>query len=238
MMIHEITAVAGKYKRRKRVGRGESSGQGKTSGRGHKGARARAGYKAKRASEGGQMPYFRRISKLGFTNVQFKTEFWIVNLGDLLVHPMFARGGEVNAARLVAAGLIRDQTRPLKVLGDLGTFADAGLKVKLTINAQRVSAKVKKLVIDAGGTVNELGTRRDRVRGVDRNSGDPTPKNLDKKPKRRAAKKFDTAKPAAAEAPAEGGAESPAPAKPKGQPKAAKEPKGEGKGKGDGAKGE
>ena len=37
MMIHDITALAGRYKNRKRVGRGEGSGHGKTSGRGAKG---------------------------------------------------------------------------------------------------------------------------------------------------------------------------------------------------------
>ena len=44
MMIHEITEKVGKYKARKRVGRGHGSGNGKTAGRGHKGAGSRAGY--------------------------------------------------------------------------------------------------------------------------------------------------------------------------------------------------
>lgn len=192
MMIHEITALAGPNKKRRRVGRGEGSGRGKTSGRGHKGARSRSGYSLKKAFEGGQMPYFRRISKRGFSNAQFRTEFWIVNLGDIVAHPDFAKGGEVNAERLVKAGLIRDTSRPLKVLGDLGGAGD--LKAKLTITAARVSDKVRQLVTGAGGSVTEIGTRRDIVRGVDRNSEDRAPKNLNKKPKRRAAKKFDASK--------------------------------------------
>lgn len=191
MMIHEVTAEVGKYKARKRVGRGESSGHGKTSGRGHKGDAARAGYKARHAYEGGQMPYFRRLAKFGFTNVKFKTEFWIANLGDILAHPSFAKGGVVNAETLAKAGIIRDASRPVKILGDLGEHAKTGVKVKLTITADRVSDKVRKLVGDAGGSVTETGTRRDKVRGVDRNSDDRTPKNLDRKPKRRAAKTFD-----------------------------------------------
>lgn len=184
MMIHEITALAGRHKQRKRLGRGESSGHGKTSGKGHKGARARAGYSLKKAFEGGQTPYFRRISKRGFSNVNFRTEFWIVNLGDVLAHPLFAKGGAVNAERLIKAGLIRDTTRPLKVLGDLGEFAKAGLKVKLEITAERVSAKVRELVTSAGGSVTESGTRRDEIRGIDRNADDRTPKNLTKKLRR------------------------------------------------------
>jgi large subunit ribosomal protein L15 len=184
MMIHEITVKAGANRKPTRVGRGESSGLGKTSGKGHKGARARAGYSLKKAFEGGQTPYFRRISKRGFSNVNFRTEFWIVNIGDVLSHPMFASGGVVNAERLIQAGLIRDLSRPLKVLGDLGEHARSGLKVKLDVKADRVSAKVREMVTKAGGSVAEGGTRRDRIRGVDRNAGDPTPKNLTRKLKR------------------------------------------------------
>ena len=69
MMIHDITEKTGKYKVRKRIGRGRGSGTGKTSGRGHKGAASRAGYSRRPAFEGGQMPIYRRTPKRGFTNV-------------------------------------------------------------------------------------------------------------------------------------------------------------------------
>lgn len=179
MMIHEITPRAGKYKARKRIGRGEGSGHGKTSGRGHKGAGSRSGWRAKAAFEGGQMPYFRRIPKRGFTNAPFKVSFWVINLGDIVAHPHFAKGGEVTAEKLVAAGLIRDTVTPLKVLADLGEAKT--LSVKLKITAARVSDKTRKLVEGAGGSVEETGSRRDLVRGIDRNSDDRSPKNLTKK---------------------------------------------------------
>lgn len=182
MMIHEITALVGKYKSRKRIGRGPGSGAGKTSGRGHKGAGSRRGYSRRAAHEGGQMPYFRRIPKRGFSNVNYATEFWIVNIGDIVAHENFAKGGAVNAESLVKAGLIRDEKRPLKILGDLGK--DEKLSVKLTVNANRVSKSARAHIEKAGGSVTETGTRRDRVRGVDRESGDLTPKNLTKKLKR------------------------------------------------------
>lgn len=181
MMIHDITKLAGQYRRRKRVGRGRASGVGKTSGRGHKGHSSRSGFASRAAFEGGQMPYFRRIPKRGFTNARFRTRFWTVNLGDILAHPAFADGGEVDAARLIDAGLIRDQKRPLKILGDL---KDRTLDVKLTVTAHRVSQTARRRIEEAGGAVVELGSRRDRVRGVDRASGDPTPRNLTKKLKR------------------------------------------------------
>lgn len=181
MMIHEITEKAGRYKPRKRVGRGEGGGRGKTSGRGNKGAGSRSGTARKGAFEGGQMPLFRRLRKYGFSNVQFETRFWIVNLSDIVGHPAFAKGGKVDAPALVKAGLIRDESRDLKILGDL---PDGGLKVKLDVSAARLSAAARKAVVDAGGNVTERGTRRDFVRGVDRNSEDRKPKNLTKKLKR------------------------------------------------------
>ena len=181
MMIHDITALAGKHKRRKRLGRGRGSGRGKTSGRGVKGAGSRTGISTRHAFEGGQMPYFRRMPKFGFTNAAFKTQFWIVNLRDIVAHPDFAKGGEVTAERLIKAGLVRDGSRDLKILGAVG---DEGLKVKLTVTASRVTDGARSLILGAGGSVTESGTRRDTVRGIDRNSDDRAPKNLTKKLKR------------------------------------------------------
>jgi large subunit ribosomal protein L15 len=183
MMIHDVTALAGKHKARKRIGRGQGSGHGKTAGRGHNGAGSRSGFSRRHQFEGGQMPFFRRIPKMGFTNAQFKTHFWIVNLGDIATHPDFASGGEVNAETLIKAGLIRDTSRNLKILGGLGEGET--LKVKLTVKANRVSASARNMIEGAGGSVDETGTRRDRVRGIDRNSDDRTPKNLTKKLKYR-----------------------------------------------------
>ena len=97
MMIHDITALAGRYKDRKRVGRGEGSGHGKQSGRGNKGAGSRSGTSAKKGFEGGQMRYFRRLRKFGFTNAPFKVQFWTVNIGDIIGHPAFSKGGDVTA---------------------------------------------------------------------------------------------------------------------------------------------
>ncbi|MGP1310380.1 MAG: 50S ribosomal protein L15 [Phycisphaerales bacterium] len=192
MMIHEITALVGKYKKRKRIGRGPGSGNGKTAGKGHKGAQSRSGYSRRAASEGGQMPYFRRIPKRGFSNVNYATEFWVVNIGDIVAHDSFKNGGAVDANALVKAGLIRDEKRPLKVLGDLNKADSLGVKLQVTAN--RVSRSAREHIEKAGGSVTETGTRRDRIRGVDRQSGDLTPKNLTKKLKRGKNKK----KPAAA----------------------------------------
>lgn len=201
MMIHDVTALAGAHKKRKRIGRGPGSGTGKRSGRGQKGAGSRSGTSTRFQYEGGQMPYFRRLPKFGFTNAKFKTRFWIVNLRDIAGHPDFARGGEVSTASLVKAGLVRDDSRPLKILGGVG---EDGLKGKFTVKAERVSASARKLIEGGGGSVVERGSRRDKVRGVDRNAQDRSPKNLTKK-LHRSSKKITP--PAAEEAPA---AEAPA----------------------------
>lgn len=197
MMIHDVTALAGKYKNRKRVGRGEGSGHGKQSGRGNKGAGSRSGTAAKIGFEGGQMRYFRRLAKFGFTNAPFKTQFWTVNLGDILGHPSFAKGGEISTGSLMKAGLIRDDSRELKVLGGMGK--NKAISVKLSITANRVSDSVREAVTKAGGSVNETGTRRDKVRGIDRNSSDRAPKNLTKKLTRGAKSKGKAAMAKAAE---------------------------------------
>ncbi|MDF1809793.1 MAG: 50S ribosomal protein L15 [Phycisphaerales bacterium] len=180
MMIHEVTAIAGKYKQRKRIGRGVGSGNGKTAGRGMKGAGARTGHSKLYQFEGGQMPFFRRMPKFGFTNANFKTKFWTVNLGAITAHADFKNGGEVNHETLIKAGLVRDTSRDLKILGGLEDGQDK-LNVKLDVKTNRVTDSARKLIVDAGGSVHESGTRRDRVRGVDRNSDDRSPKNLTKK---------------------------------------------------------
>ncbi|MBY0312179.1 MAG: 50S ribosomal protein L15 [Phycisphaerales bacterium] len=206
MMIHDITKLAGKFKDRKRVGRGTGSGTGRRSARGQKGASSRSGHASKTAFEGGQMPYFRRLRKFGFSNFNFTTRYWIVNIRAIIAHPLFAKGGVVNTDRLIEAGLIRDTSRDLKILGDLPK--DEKLTVKLDVTANRVSSKARKLIEGIGGKVNETGTRRDKVRGIDRNSDDKKPKNLTKKLKRGSgAKKApigDEAEPAADAKPAKG----------------------------------
>ena len=119
MMIHDITVKAGRYKKRIRVGRGEGGGRGKQSGRGNKGAGSRSGTTRRAAFEGGQMPLFRRLRKYGFSNAKFRTEFWAVNLGQIMEMPAFKNGGNVDSATLIKAGLVRDDSRPIKILGGL-----------------------------------------------------------------------------------------------------------------------
>ena len=68
MKLNQLSASPGSTKTKRRVGRGIGSGKGKTAGRGHKGQKARSGVSIK-GFEGGQMPFYRRLPKRGFTNI-------------------------------------------------------------------------------------------------------------------------------------------------------------------------
>jgi len=68
MGLHNLQPAPGSTRNRKRVGRGQGSGTGKTAGRGNKGQKSRSGYSAKRGFEGGQMPLYRRLPKVGFSS--------------------------------------------------------------------------------------------------------------------------------------------------------------------------
>jgi len=54
----------------------------------------------------------------------------VVNIGDIISHPAFKNGGEVTREKLIEAGLVRDASRDLKVLGSLGK-GQTGVKGKL-----------------------------------------------------------------------------------------------------------
>ncbi len=146
MRLDEILQQAGRYKPRKRLGRGEGSGLGKTSGRGHKGYGARAGAKRTFGYEGGQTPMISRFPKRGFSNAMFRTEYQIVNIEDL---NGFEDGTRVDPAALVAAGLVDSPTAPVKIL------ARGEVTRKLTVVAAKFSAKAAEKIAQAGGSVEQ-----------------------------------------------------------------------------------
>ena len=158
MRLEDLKPAPGSTKKRKRIGRGPGSGHGKTSGKGHKGLNARSGGGARPGFEGGQMPLYRRLPKRGFLPYGGKTEFAIVNVGDLSAR--FAAGSVVDPETLVMNGLIRKSGRgAVKVLGD-GDVAHA-----LTVRVHKVSEGAKQKLEAAGGRVEALpakgaGTRK------------------------------------------------------------------------------
>ena len=142
--LHDLKPAAGSKKAKTRVGRGEGS-KGKTAGRGTKGTKARKNVPV--TFEGGQMPIHMRLPKLkGFRN-RFRTEYAVVNVGDLA--KAFPQGGTVGVDELVAAGLVRKNTL-VKVLGD------GKLTVKVNVTAHKFSGSAKEKIEAAGGSVSEV----------------------------------------------------------------------------------
>ena len=147
MKMDEILSSAGKYKNRKRVGRGTGSGQGKTAGRGTKGFYSRSGAARRVGYEGGQTPIIARSPKRGFSNFKFHKEYQVVNLADLEKLDADTR---VDGALLKQMGLIRDDKGPLKILGT------GELTKKLTVVATKFSASAAEKIAKAGGTIEQV----------------------------------------------------------------------------------
>ncbi len=133
---------------RKRVGRGPGSGHGKTSGKGHKGQKARSGGVKGPAFEGGQTPLQRRLPKRGFTNAAFAHHWRVLNVGRLAGLPA---DSDVDAAALVAAGLLPDGPEPLKVLGG------GELAIRLTVRAHAFSEAARQKILASGGQAEIVG---------------------------------------------------------------------------------
>ena len=127
---------------RKRVGRGPGSGTGKTSGKGHKGQNARSGGGVRPGFEGGQLPLFRRLSKRGFNNYEFRTVYATVNVGDL---NRFEEGTTVTKELLIEVGLVKKELDGIKVLGN------GELTKKLTVKANKFSDSAKTKIENIGG---------------------------------------------------------------------------------------
>jgi large subunit ribosomal protein L15 len=143
MKLHELRNTPGAIHRKKRVGCGEGGGHGKTSGRGGKGQTARSGSSIRPGFEGGQMPLYRKLPHRGFNQAAFRVEIAVVNVGDLA--SLEASVGEVDAAVLAGAGIIRRGETRVKVLGE------GEIKRALKVSAAKFSASAKAKIEAAGG---------------------------------------------------------------------------------------
>jgi large subunit ribosomal protein L15 len=142
--LHDLRPAPGSKTKRTRVGRGDGS-KGKTSGRGTKGTKARKNVPA--TFEGGQMPIHMRLPKLkGFRN-RFRTEYAVVNVGD--INRLFPQGGSVGIEELVAKGAVRKNTL-VKVLGD------GKLSVNVDVTAHKFSGSARDKIAAAGGSATEV----------------------------------------------------------------------------------
>ncbi|HUF89676.1 MAG TPA: 50S ribosomal protein L15 [Gemmatimonadota bacterium] len=144
MKEQDLKPPVGSQKPRKRVGRGNGSGHGTYSGRGGKGQTARSGGKIPAWFEGGQMPLQRRVPKRGFNNARFRTEYQVVNLGQLERHE---GESEFTRQRMAELGLIDLDGGPVKLLakGEIGRA--------VTVEADAASGAARAAIEAAGGSV-------------------------------------------------------------------------------------
>jgi large subunit ribosomal protein L15 len=148
LKLWNLTPGDGARTSKKRLGRGEGSGLGKTSGKGGKGQTARTGGKVKRHFEGGQMPLYRRVPKVGFTSrKRLVRGAWDQITGRDL--STFEEGTTITPELLVASGLVRSGCRVKAIGGE-------GLVKKLVLRVHGASAGLKSKVEELGGSLEIL----------------------------------------------------------------------------------
>tara|TARA_B100000809_G_C14991864_1_gene478317 strand:- start:176 stop:622 length:447 start_codon:yes stop_codon:yes gene_type:complete len=148
MQQHEINPPGGKHKKRRRIGRGDSSGFGSFSGKGMKGQKSRSGGGVRPGFEGGQLALMKKLPKIrGFTNV-FRVSYTPVNIDRLTV---FEANTEITPELLSEAGIVRELKTPIKILGR------GEIEIPLSVAAHKFSASARQKIEAAGGSVREIG---------------------------------------------------------------------------------
>ncbi len=145
MKLNTLKPAAGARTERTRVGRGIGSGLGKTAGRGHKGSFARSGKgKIKAGFEGGQMPMYMRLPKIGFRS-KLKADTAQV----LLYQLDKLEAGEVDFAALRAAKLVPSTAKKAKIV------KKGELTKAFVLKGLMVTAGAQAAIEAAGGKIEE-----------------------------------------------------------------------------------
>jgi|SRR4249919_1020835 len=143
MKLNTLKPADGARKDRVRVGRGIGSGLGKTAGRGHKGSFARSGKgKIKAGFEGGQMPMYKRLPKVGFRS-KLKNDTAEVLLYQIEKLDLT----EIDFAALRAAKLVPSNAKQAKIV------KKGELTKKFVFKGVLVTAGAKAAIEAAGGSV-------------------------------------------------------------------------------------
>jgi len=123
MGLHNLQPAPGSTKNRKRVGRGQGSGTGKTAGRGNKGQKSRSGYSRKRGFEGGQMPLYKRLPKVGFTSKVEKP--YVINVEKIKA---IAELDEITLESIATVHKLQKTVKRVKLIG--ASAKDLAPKIK------------------------------------------------------------------------------------------------------------
>ena len=144
MKLNTLKPAAGSTQNRKRVGRGIGSGWGKTCARGHKGQKSRSGGFHKVGFEGGQMPWQRRLPKVGFSSRVGRVST------ELRLHELAKVDADViDIDALKAANLVTKNILNVKVMLS-GTIDKA-----VSLKGIKVSKGARAAIEAAGGKVED-----------------------------------------------------------------------------------
>lgn len=145
MKLHSLKPNEGSRKEKTRVGRGHAAGKGKQAGKGQSGQNKRTGTRP--GFEGGQNPWFRRVPKRGFNNVNH-IEYQVVSLEDLELN--FEANEEITVEKLNNLKIARNKNMPVKLLSN-GTVTK-----KFTVKINAASQSAIKQIEKAGGSVEVI----------------------------------------------------------------------------------
>jgi large subunit ribosomal protein L15 len=147
LTLDDLRPAKGSNRPSLRVGRGRASGAGKTCNRGHNGEGQRSGRSSKRGFEGGQMPGFRQMPKLGhFTNPNVRS--WLeINVGDL-EQILLPEEDALTYELMASAGLLKRNHDGIRLLGK------GELKRAIKIEAHYVTGSAREKIEAAGGSIS------------------------------------------------------------------------------------
>ena len=145
MKLHSLKPNEGARKEKTRVGRGHSAGKGKQAGKGQSGQNKRGGTRP--GFEGGQNPWFRRVPKRGFHNVNH-IEYQVVSLEDLELN--FEANEEITVEKPNDLKIARNKNMPIKLL------SNGSVTKKFTVKINAASQSAIKQIEEAGGSVEVI----------------------------------------------------------------------------------
>lgn len=142
MNLSKLPKIVDKSK--KRLGRGHGSGKVKTAGRGTKGQKARGNIKA--GFEGGQLALIKRLPFLRGKgrNGSQKAMSFAVNLSYL---NRFAKGSKVDIESLKISGIINEDIKKVKIVGNGKLSVDLTVKVPCSKGAKTIIEKAGGVVV-------------------------------------------------------------------------------------------
>jgi len=155
MELNQIRAPKNSKQARRRVGRGTGGGRGKTCGKGMKGQKSRSGVAIK-GFEGGQMPIYMRLPKVGFTNKFAKryATLTIMRLNEIHKSSPKLLATKLSQEDLQKVGIIN------KVFDGVRLIGNQKAEGKFQLEIHSASKGAKAAVEKAGGSLTLMAKKK------------------------------------------------------------------------------